>query len=49
SDTPGGEKPKGRLLKATCHCGYIIRLSKTTFEATTIRCDECEEPFALDA
>jgi predicted RNA-binding Zn-ribbon protein involved in translation (DUF1610 family) len=47
------ERPKTqstRMLKAVCpSCGYIIRLSKTTFEATTIRCDECEEAFVLDA
>ena len=43
------EKPKGRLLKATCTCGFIIRLSKATFDATTIQCASCEGNFALDA
>ncbi len=47
-DAPEGQdKPKSRLRKAVCPCGYIIRVAKATHDATVIRCDQCEEPFAL--
>lgn len=44
---PGPDKPRSRLRKATCPCGFIIRVAKATYDATVIRCDQCEEPFAL--
>ena len=54
---PGGATPTGdvededrsasRSRKATCPCGFIIRVSKKTMEATTIRCESCGEPFRL--
>jgi hypothetical protein len=50
-DTPttsdGEDRPRGRLLKATCKCGHIIRLSRKTIESTEIRCQSCGEPFEL--
>lgn len=42
-----GDKPRSRLRKAVCDCGFIIRVSKKTIEDTTIRCDSCGEPFRL--
>lgn len=36
-----------RSRKATCGCGYIIRVAKKTIEDTTIRCESCGEPFRL--
>lgn len=41
------DKPRGRLRKATCACGFIIRVAKKTMEDTTIRCESCGEPFRL--
>jgi hypothetical protein len=39
--------PRTRLLKASCPCGFIIRLSRTTIYSTGIRCDTCGLPFQL--
>ncbi len=50
-DTPatsdGEEGPRSRHLKATCACSppYVIRASRKTLDATTIRCETCGEPF----
>jgi hypothetical protein len=38
-------KPKGRNLKATCSCPFIIRVSQRTILSTTIRCANCGEAF----
>ncbi len=47
SDTDEDEKPKGRMLKATCKCGFIIRVARLTFETTTITCERCHKAFSL--
>lgn len=45
----GGRAKKGsRLLKATCACGRVIRVARSTFEAAVIRCESCHQPFELD-
>jgi len=41
------QKTRTRSRKATCACPFIIRVSKTTIEATTIRCEKCGEAFRL--
>lgn len=41
------QKTRTRSRKATCACPFIIRVSKTTIEATTIRCEKCGEAFQL--
>jgi len=38
---------KGRSLKASCQCGFIIRVTKKTMRDTVIRCDTCGQPFRL--
>lgn len=45
--TTNTDKPRSRMRKATCACGFIIRVAKTTMEDTTIRCERCGEPFRL--
>lgn len=45
--TADSDKPGSRSRKAMCICPFIIRVSKKTFETTTIRCDTCGEPFRL--
>lgn len=45
-DTP--KKPGSRMHKATCQCGYVIRLAAATYNATHITCGECGERFLLD-
>lgn len=35
-----------RHLKAVCGCGFIVRASRATLAATTIRCDICGQRFA---
>jgi hypothetical protein len=48
-DEQGGEEgPRSRHLKATCACPLVIRASKKTLGATTIRCERCGEPFRAD-
>lgn len=47
-DTPTADdedSPRSRHLKATCACPLVIRASKKTLCATTIRCEACGEPF----
>lgn len=39
------DQPRSRSRKATCACGYIIRVAKQTLQDTTIRCESCGEPF----
>ena len=39
------DAPKGRMLKATCGCGFIIRAARATFAATTIGCLTCKKAF----
>ena len=46
-DEEGEEEPRSRSRKATCRCGYIIRVSKKTIESTVIRCESCGKPFKL--
>jgi hypothetical protein len=41
-------KQPTRMLKATCACGHIIRMSRTVFEATGILCDTCGEHFEIN-
>lgn len=54
----GGSTPKGgsandnstassRSRKATCACGFIIRVSKKTMDETVIRCESCNGAFSL--
>lgn len=43
----GTGAPSTRSRKATCPCGYIIRVAKKTMDKTVIRCENCGEPFAL--
>ncbi len=44
--TPEDEEgPRSRHVKATCACPLVIRASKKTLGATTIRCESCGEPF----
>lgn len=48
--TKGGDADtasSSRSRKATCPCGYIIRVAKKTLEDTVIRCESCEQPFSL--
>ncbi|MEQ8272366.1 MAG: SprT-like domain-containing protein [Deltaproteobacteria bacterium] len=40
-------KPSSRSRKATCACGFIIRVAKATLAQTTIRCDSCGHAFEL--
>lgn len=50
-DSPNGDdsKPKGRLLKATCKCGFIIRASKLVLDTIEITCSRCEKNFRASA
>lgn len=41
------DRRTGRSRKATCPCGFIIRVSKKTMDETTIRCESCGDPFTL--
>lgn len=46
TSTPDDEEgPRSRHLKATCACPLVIRASRKTLGATTIRCEICGEPF----
>lgn len=45
NDSSDDDAKPSRHLKAVCGCGFIIRASKTTLSATTIRCESCGEPF----
>lgn len=47
NDDEDDDKPKSRLRKAVCDCGFIIRVAKKTIEDTVIRCESCGEPFRL--
>ena len=46
-----GEKGKdnsiGRMIKAVCECGYIIRASRKVLAATTVTCSCCGRPFEV--
>ncbi len=42
-------KPKGRLLKAVCKCGFIIRASRLVLDTITITCSRCETKFRASA
>jgi hypothetical protein len=47
TSTEAGAKPKGRntnLIKATCDCENVIRLSRTVLESG-VTCNTCEEIF----
>jgi hypothetical protein len=46
-DNKENDNPIPRSRKATCACPFIIRVSKKTINETTIRCDNCGEPFRL--
>lgn len=41
------DKKVSRHRKATCACPFTIRVSKSTIERTTIRCETCGKPFSL--
>lgn len=43
---PGPAVPRTRLLRATCRCQHIIRVSRKVLDATAIRCESCGERFA---
>lgn len=43
----GDDPPPGRLRKAVCACGFIIRVSRKTLTDTTIRCESCGKAFRL--
>lgn len=45
NDSPDDDAKPSRHLKAVCGCGFIIRASKTTLTATTIRCGCCDRMF----
>lgn len=47
SGNTSGTTRASRSRKATCSCGFIIRVSRKTFTDTVIRCDSCGEPFTL--
>jgi hypothetical protein len=38
---------KGRMKKAKCPCGFIVRVSRKVLGATTISCGRCVKPFEL--
>ena len=46
--TTRDDKPVNRNRKAVCACGFIIRASRKTLTETTVRCDQCGEPFLSD-
>lgn len=46
-DDTNDDKPSSRNRKATCGCPFIIRVSKSTLEHTSIRCESCGEVFKL--
>ena len=43
----GVQTPKTRNLRASCACGFLIRVSKATIERTEIKCGSCGSPFAV--
>lgn len=45
-DQDGEDGPRSRHIKATCACPYVIRASRRTLAATTIRCNTCEQAFS---
>ncbi len=47
TDAGSEEKPRNRLLKATCACEppYIIRASRKVLTDATIRCESCGATF----
>lgn len=48
TSTPEDEGgPRSRHLKATCACPLVIRASRKTLGATTIRCETCGAPFRV--
>ena len=44
-DKAVGVKTPSRNLKASCRCGYLIRVARSTLAATEIRCGQCQQPF----
>ncbi len=46
-DTATESKPQPRSRKATCPCGFIIRVARKTMTETVIRCDQCAQPFTF--
>lgn len=44
----GVQTPKGRNLKASCGCGHLIRVAKTTMQKTEIKCGTCNQPFTIE-
>lgn len=49
-DNAGDDKEdnkEGRMKKAVCSCGFIIRASRKVLASTTISCGRCAEPFVL--
>ncbi len=41
------QTPKTRNLRASCACGFLIRVAKATIERTEIKCGSCGSPFAV--
>jgi hypothetical protein len=41
------DRPTSRNRRATCRCPFIIRVSKSTLDNTSIRCESCGEVFKL--
>lgn len=41
------DNSKGRMIKAVCKCGYIIRASRKVLSATTVSCSGCGGPFGF--
>lgn len=44
-DSPDDDAKPSRHLKAVCGCGFIIRASRRTLEATTVSCGTCQQSF----
>ena len=46
-DSDTTDNSKGRMRKAVCKCGYIIRASRKVLSATTVSCSCCDGPFEI--
>lgn len=44
----GNTKSPSRLLKATCGCGTVIRMSQKAYDSSPIYCLGCEQNFRLE-
>lgn len=41
----GVQTPSSRNLRASCDCGFLIRVARSTLAATQITCSQCRRPF----